>query len=139
MKTAKFIKEEGLLYIQNDGVVSYEETKTLFSTVFIDSNLPRHLRVLDNAQNAIFDFNLEGIPDILATFRIHLNEYENIRHAIVHLDPVKKAYTELLQRDFQFENYQVAIFPTESSARQWLFSNSDEEENQSSSTSGDIE
>lgn len=121
MITLEFVETENVLKIRTEGKISLEEAIEMVREIGENKDLPRKLHMLEFALNADWLVGQQGLPELMKELKVQSNKFEQIRHAVLHLDPVHKALTNLVNKELVEGNYVRRILPNEKIARLWLF------------------
>ena len=82
--------------------------------------LPRELRILEDATDAIVSFGINDIELLMKKMYNIAKKYTFIRHAVIHNSPKNTAFTMLMQQNKIASNYSLEVFSTKKSALKWL-------------------
>jgi hypothetical protein len=87
-----------------------------------DSNLPKQLKIITDARNAIFEFMPEDIDALANSVEKYMGKFVHIKEALIQSDPFVTALTVLYQLKLsKLENFEYQIFSTIEAATDWIY------------------
>ena len=118
-----FDPNEGILYTLSKGVTNIEDMLTGINSLTSNKLLPRNLKILEDAQDAIATFSAKELNIIIQKLEEVLIVYDSIKHAVVHKNPKNTALSMLIGMRVNNPKYSLATFSTIEAAKEWVLSN----------------
>ena len=115
-----FNKEIQVLEVIYKGDISAEDIIKHSLFVANNKNFPRILKIITDSTNAHYTFSPAIIKKLLKYVEESLRNYEFIKDAFIHSNPVETAYSHLLEIEQNHDNYSHRIFSTKKAAIHWL-------------------
>ncbi|MBK7172696.1 MAG: hypothetical protein IPH84_05580 [Bacteroidales bacterium] len=109
-----------ILYVTTIGDIDLENMLNGVSYLEQAEDLPRDLKVLEDATSSKAVFKVSDIEIITERLDKVVKKYSSIRHAVVHSDPTNTAYTILASMMIKHPNYSLKVFSTKDAAKHWL-------------------
>lgn len=109
-----------ILYVTSSGDVKLEDMLRGVEFIEKSEDLPRKLKILEDARTAKVAFNHSEIEIIMNSLEKAVQNYESIRHAIIVSDPTTTAFTMLAAMMINNKNYSLQTFSTKLAAEKWL-------------------
>jgi predicted TIM-barrel fold metal-dependent hydrolase len=120
MISREFDATEGILHVRTEGRISAAEMLESLKKVSEHiSDIPV-LLVLEDATNASAFFSVSEVFTIMNHLEEVLTHAGEIKHAVVHTDPVATALAVLASRINWIKKYRISVFSTPEAAREWL-------------------
>ena len=119
MISIHFDKADGMITIVSKGEISFEEMLGA-PDILTRENLPKNLKILEDASEAELNFNDERIPEIiqnLITQSAHLN---SVKHAVIQRTPINTAISMMAERELRESHYHLKTFFSKDAALRWL-------------------
>ncbi|MGZ0016650.1 hypothetical protein [Yeosuana sp. AK3] len=120
MVHAIFNKEKNILETQFKDDVHLNEIIDYIITTKENKSYPRTLKILTNAQDAVFKFTINDLNAILSENVESLKNYEAIIDAIIIASPQTAALSLLYQELAKSKQYHFDVFSTHEAALHWL-------------------
>lgn len=120
MITYDFNESEGILYMKVWGIMSLEEMLTRTDHYRKYLKFTRNLRIFEDARQAKAGFDKDGLMLLSKKLRTVVDEFDAIRHAVLHSDPTATAFAMINSNISNSEKYQMMVFSSEKLARDWL-------------------
>lgn len=115
-----FNSDSGIFYTKTGGLISLEYMYAGIEMIRNAHHFPRNLKILENSSEASISFTVQDLPAIVERLMTLKEVYKSIRHAVIHNDPVKTAFAQLIQSHHKLSNYELQVFTTEKAAIRWL-------------------
>ena len=115
-----FNKEIQVLEVRYEGDISEEDIIKHSLFVANNKNFPRILKIITDSTNAHYTFSPTIIKKLLIYVEESLRNYEFIKDAFIHSNPIETAYSHLLEIEQNHDNYSHRIFSTKKAAIHWL-------------------
>ncbi|MBN1989299.1 MAG: hypothetical protein JW783_07890 [Bacteroidales bacterium] len=119
MISIHFDKADGMITIVSKGEISFEEMLGA-PDILTRENLPKNLKILEDASEAEPNFYDERIPEIiqnLITQSAHLN---SVKHAVIQRTPINTAISMMAERELRESHYHLKTFFSRAAALRWL-------------------
>jgi hypothetical protein len=116
----KVDKEGVILHVKSNVIVKLENMLNGLEYLKKDKTLPRNLRIFEDATNAEVAFNINDIDILIEKMHEVVQEYNTIRHAVLHDSPKSTAFAMIIERKKIDTNYMLKIFSTTYAAFKWL-------------------
>jgi hypothetical protein len=116
----QFNETNGILYVRSSGKIYLKDMIDGMEYLRISDELPRNMKILENASEAEALFERKDITEIIKVLFSILPQFKTFRHAVIHTDPTNTAYTILAAGMLQHPNYSLKAFSTEIAAENWL-------------------
>ena len=116
----KFNESEEILFITLSGNFAINHMFKAIDSFSNDNSLPRNLKILEDARYSNVSFSEEELQLIIERLKSHLNKFNSIRHAVIHLDPVNTAFAILVGERLSGGNYILKAFSSDEFALHWL-------------------
>ena len=113
---------KGILYTRSNGITHLEDMLKGINSLAANNLLPRKLKIIEDALEAITTFSAREISIITKRLEEVLIEYTSIRHAVVHIDPKNTALSILIAMKVNNPKYCLATFSTMKAAQEWILS-----------------
>jgi len=113
-------KDGMILHIKSSSIVYLENMLNGLEYLKRDKTLPRNLRIFEDATNAEVAFSISDIDLLIKKMHEVAQEYNMIRHAVLHHSPKSTAYAILIKQRKHENNYLIGIFSTKKGAHLWL-------------------
>jgi len=85
-----------------------------------DMELPRDLKILTNATQAIYKLSPEEITLMLNDLKEQIKPYHSVKTAVVQDKPFETAISMLVEVDLSIPDYMHKVFSTRKAAMEWL-------------------
>jgi len=85
-----------------------------------NSKLPRNLKVLTDASNASYEFDIDEAEQLIEFLKECLKSYNSLVYAFIHKTPKETAYSQLLAAKKMHPNHQHKLFIEKENALKWL-------------------
>lgn len=119
--TEKKWDDKGLfLFVKSKALVSLEDMLNGISYLENDKNLPRDLRILEDASQVEVSFNISDLTLIAEKMKEAAQAYNSIKHAVIHDSPKNTAFAYIVENKQDASNYFLSVFSTEKAALEWL-------------------
>ena len=120
MVTSEFNHKTGILESKFCGEVYLKEILDYIISTKENSSFPRLLKIITNACNANFSFEVDDLEKIIAENEKSLEKYDYIFDAII-VDNPKNTVLSMLYRELEKNHkYKFYIFSTKEAALNWL-------------------
>ena len=116
----RFNAEKGVLYALVTGKIEFEEMMERAEMLGQRKDLPRDLKILEDAREAIAGFGVSEIKPMLRNMEKHLHNYDSVRHAVVHSNPLNTAFALMADQFRKDKKYRIRVFSTVEAAEKWL-------------------
>jgi hypothetical protein len=116
----KFNEIEDTLFITVSGTFGLDHMFKAIDSFAGDNSLPRILKILEDARFSNVTFSEEEIQSLIERLKSHLFQFNSIRHALIHLDPVNTAFAILVSEKLSGDKYILKVFSNEEYALHWL-------------------
>lgn len=116
----RFDPKDGILYVNISGEVGLQDMFQAMEVLLFDSNLPKELKILEDARHATVLFNMNDLDIIAEKMQQSLKNFQLVRHAVIHSAPVNSAFTIIIEKKINVEGYILKEFSTEKAAKAWL-------------------
>ena len=116
----KVDKEGVILHVKSNVIVKLENMLIGLEYLKKDKTLPRNLRIFEDATNSEVAFNKNDIDILIKKMHEVVQEYNTIRHAVLHDSPKGTAFAMLIERNKIDTNYMLKSFSTTNAASVWL-------------------
>lgn len=120
MTSLRLNPDEGILETKSAPTISLEDMLAGIDFLATNPELPRRLKILEDARGSKVDFSVDQIEIIGSKLLELIPLYDNIRHAVIHDSPINTVYAMLLGRKYKHEKHQLEIFATREAAIKWL-------------------
>lgn len=120
MVVSEFNQQIGILESKFVGKVNLKEVLDYIIATKDNKAYPRDLKIMTDANQAIFDFSFNDLQSIVAENEKSLEQYDSITAAIIVSDPNTTALSMLYQELEQNRKYKFNIFSTRSASLEWL-------------------
>jgi hypothetical protein len=112
--------EEKLITITHHGLLTSEHLIENLHKLKENHSLPRNLKVLQDAREAHFMFDISHMQQIVAEFTLMAQAFEHIRWADVHSSPKTTAYSYLFANSLPHTGDAYRLFSSPEEAMNWL-------------------
>ncbi len=117
----KRVDQEGvILFVKSNPVVQLEDMLNGLDYLQKNSDLPKDLRILEDATNVKVAFVISDIDILIKKMHKVIQKYNTIRHAVIHDSPENTAYAMLIHANKISDDYMLRIFSTRKEALLWL-------------------
>ncbi|MDI3527325.1 MAG: hypothetical protein PWR03_1508 [Tenuifilum sp.] len=116
----RFNNKLGILEVSYSGVILANDLIEYGEWLSRNPNLPRKLRILTDATQAIYNISQFDIERVRLAMVDHCKPYIFVKNVLIHRKPVETAYSVLVSKKNQVENYIQAVFYTREAALEWL-------------------
>lgn len=120
MIVSEFNKQTGILVSTFAGNVNLKEILDYIISTKNNKTYPRHLKIVTDSSQAIFDFSFNDLQSIVVENEKSLEQYDSITDAIIVTDPNTTALSMLYQELEKNLKYKFNISSTKASAIKWL-------------------
>jgi hypothetical protein len=120
MVEKKLDVSNNILHVKSAGDVQLDGMLRGVEFIEKSTDLPRRLRILEDASTAKVTFNHTEIEIIMKHLEQAAQHYESIRHAIIVSDPKTTAFTMLAAIMINNKNYSMQTFSSKLAAEKWL-------------------
>lgn len=120
MVKSTFNQQTNILESQFKGDVYLNEILDYIKATKANATYPRKLKILTDAQHAIFKFNANDLKAIVSENNQSLERYHAIIDAIIIDSPQTAALTILYQELAKNDKYYFNVFSTQEAALNWL-------------------
>jgi len=115
-----FDKKGLILCVTSNPVIKLENMINGLDYLLKDKSLPRDLRIIENAYDVEMAYDIEETQIIVEKMHLVAQEYNSIRHAVIHNTPISTAYAMVLEQQKNIDSYLLGIFTTENIALKWV-------------------
>lgn len=123
MITSTYNEKLNILEVIYKGKVSIEDLIEFGENFSKNKTLPRNIKMLTDARNAEYTFDLDKIYVMLEKLKEHMKNYEMVIAAFIQSKPNETALSQIVEDENRAPNYIHKIFNTRQSALDWLLSN----------------
>ena len=116
----KYNEEEHILYVTITGEVQLQDMLDALGFIISSPELPRNLKILENATNAKIVFKVEELELIVEKLNECLLDFDSIQHAVIHSQPIGSAFVIIITKMIHHSGYVLKDFSTETAAKSWL-------------------
>ena len=109
-----------ILEVYYIGNIIQEEYDNYIFFLKNSKELPRNLKILTDASNAIYSYKMINFNQVLNEIRILLRSYKCVKNAFLHAKPNETAISMIMENRLKIDNYQQKIFSTNKAALDWL-------------------
>jgi len=121
MITNEYDKEKETLFTKFIGTITLKDLLDDINYVCHDVELPRKLKIITDAREATFDFDIEAIPDLIEALRGQVSKYKSVKEAIIHNKPKDTALSMIYKFKLdEFDNFEYRVFSTYGACLAWL-------------------
>jgi hypothetical protein len=120
MVTSEFNHKTGILESKFIGEVYLKEIIDYIISTKENNSYPRILKIITDASNANFNFEIDDLGKIITENDKSLEKYNHIIDAIIVTDPKNTAISILYQKLEINDKYTFDIFSTKNAASNWL-------------------
>jgi hypothetical protein len=85
-----------------------------------NTKLPRNLKILENATEAKILITVGDLELIADKLMVHLRNFDSIRHAVIHKEPMGSAFVIIITKMINHSGYVLNEFSTVNAAKNWL-------------------
>lgn len=85
-----------------------------------NKSLPRKLRVLEDATEAIVDCSVSDFQVVLKRLKEVMAGFDSLHHAIIQNSPKNTAFIMIFKGLILPKNYKIEVFSTHDAAMKWL-------------------
>jgi hypothetical protein len=115
-----FNEEDGILYVTIKGESDLQDMLNAMEYFATNPKLPRNLKILENATDAKILIKVGDLELIAEKLMIHLRNFDSIRHAVIHTEPMGSAFVIIITKMINHSGYILNEFSTEKAAKIWL-------------------
>ena len=115
-----FRAEKGVLYALVTGRIEAEEMMQRTEMLGQRTDLPRDLKILEDAREAVAVFGVSDVKPMLRNIEKHLGNFDSVRHAVVHSNPMNTAFALIADQFRKDKKYRIRVFSTVEAAEKWL-------------------
>ena len=108
------------LYFKSPQEVDFKAMLAGIEKIKDDQSLSRDLIILEDARDVKAQLSLEEVDQLLELMSEAANNYNSIKHAVIHNNPESTAIALLFEHRIKNLNYNLKVFYTEKAATQWL-------------------
>ena len=120
LKEMRFDEIDNILYTKSIGMVNLEDMLKNLDNLSHDTVLPKHLKVVEDAREAIVTFSESELHLLAAKLELVADNFNLIKHAVVHSSPMNTALSILVSGMVKRENYYLKVFSTLEGAINWV-------------------
>lgn len=120
MITHQFNEELQVLEVTYRGEIAPEEVIRFYEYIAEEPKLPRNLKVLTDARNATYNFNLKQAAQLITSLKRCFIKYNSLTFAIIHAKPKETAYAQIMATEKVHKNHFHQTFATREKALEWL-------------------
>ena len=120
MVTSEFNHKTGILESKFIGEVYLKEIIDYIISTKENTSYPRLLKIITDASNANFNFEINDLEKIITENEKSLEKYDNIIDAIIVDNPKNTAISMLYKELEKNDKYKFEIFITKKAALSWL-------------------
>jgi len=120
MVYSKYCGKSKILSVELRGNIEINEMFQFIDVLIEKSISNTHLLILEESNNAGFNFFIEDISKIINCLRQKIGDSCRVRHAMVRSCPKGTALGILHGNINNIENYSVDVFSTRNGAMNWL-------------------
>ena len=114
------LNNENFLYFKSPAELDLKAMYDGIEHIKTNKELPRDLRILEDATGVNSKIKLENIDGILERMYDAAMSYNSIKHAVIHDKPENTAIALLFEHYIKNSKYNLKVFSTESAAKMWL-------------------
>jgi hypothetical protein len=111
---------EGILYVQSEGKINPNEMIGGLKRLKSEKGLPRDLKILEDASKGRADFGTGDMLLLMNKLDDHFQNFDSVRHAVIHQDPLSTALAELAAQKNTILKYRIRVFSSVTMAKKWL-------------------
>ncbi len=116
----QFNNDLQILEVIYHGEVDFSDIIDFYNYISENQQLPRDLKILTDARNATYVFNIEKAAQVITALKESLQKYDSLTYAFLHSKPKETAYSQLLAADKVHKNHFHKIFASREKALEWL-------------------
>jgi len=120
MVVSKFNQLTGILVSKFEGNINLKEILDYIISTKNNKTYPRHLKIITDASQAIFNFSFTDLQSIVIENEKSIEQYDSITDAIIVTDPNTTALSMLYQELEKNSKYEFSIFSTKRASLEWL-------------------
>ncbi len=120
MVVSEFNQQTGILVSKFEGHINLKEVLDYIISTKNNKTYPRHLKIITDASQAIFNFSFTDLQHIVVENEKSLEQYDSITDAIIVNDPINTALSILYQELEKNMKYEFSIFSTKKASLEWL-------------------
>lgn len=120
MKDTDKNSSEEYLYFQSPAELDIDAMYAGIEHIKTSQEYPRDLRILEDATGVESKIKIEDIDAILVKMYDAAENYNSIKHAVVHDKPGNTAIALLFEHYIENSKYDLKVFSTEDAAKKWL-------------------
>ena len=113
-------KDIQVLEVIYEGHINSDEIIRHTKYIATNKELPRNLKIITDARNAIYDFDDDTVSQLKSFLKVSTKNYITIKDAFLHKKPKETAYSILMESETGFDNYFHKVFYTREAALKWL-------------------
>jgi hypothetical protein len=115
-----FDTNEGILYTKPVGDITIDYMLNGIEMLSANKELPKDLKILENALEAKATFQSKDISMLAEKLDIALENFNSIRHAVVHKNHLNTAFAILIGNKIKNHKYTLKVFSSVEAANAWL-------------------
>ncbi len=116
----KYSVEDDILYSEVRGKVDFKSMIEKAESLGKMTGLPKKLKILEDAWGAVPSFKISDIPFLVRNLESQLDQFDSVRHAVLHSDPTGTAFTLMADHFRKSHKYRIRVFSTITAAKEWL-------------------
>ena len=103
-------KDIQVLEVIYEGHINSDEIISHTKYIATNKELPRNLKIITDARNAIYDFDDDTVSQLKSFLKVSTKNYITIKDAFLHKKPRETAYSLLMESETGFDNYFHKVF-----------------------------
>ncbi len=115
-----FNKEFFILEVNFIGEISFIDLYEYGEKIRQDNDLPRNLKILTDATQAIYKISPEEIVLMLEDLKIQIEPYHSVKTAVIQNKPIETAISMMVDINLSIPDYMHKVFSTRKAAIEWL-------------------